>query len=572
MGAAFLLSLHFLLAYTSSSRNSVVADEPFHLARGVGELFFRDLSFGVSHPPLINFINALPLLTIRDLKLPPRDLVLGSRGLDSSDRRKYFADLLLEKLNPDAKKLIERARIATIALSIILGLLVFLWAKKIYGPGSGLFALFLYSLDPNILAHASLATNDLGAALFICLALYFLARLLKSPNAINLFLAAFFLGLAQLSKHSAILLYPFYLLALFAAFHRWRKEKPELSWISLKPPSVFLNLWSFAIILAGSLIVIWAGYGFETGINWNFRPLFSSDICGFGRMSSSVKCAAIWLLSVIPLPPRTFYYGIARTLILSEQHENLLYFMGKNSQTGWFYYYPVLFLVKTPLSLLALLGLRIAWRKKIKSIDYFTSLILVWAPIWFAAVFIALNRKEIGIRHLLMIYPLIFVFVSGLVSGELFAGRSKRILLGVLVVWLLASSLANWPRYLTYFNEAVGGRRGGLKISVVGEDWGQDVSALSSLQKKHNLYPLFYQPYISTNPKSWGLEYENLNCSPARPGYYAIHLTQLKRKVRSEGLIDCINLLKPYPPRYKVNGTIWVWKVGEDSIPQSSGN
>jgi 4-amino-4-deoxy-L-arabinose transferase-like glycosyltransferase len=556
-----LIALHMALGFSALRKDSAVADEPFHLARAAGLVLLRDSTFAVSHPPLINFISGLPLLALKDLKLPDRSLVAASRAMDPSDRRNALAHLLLEKLNPDAKKIVEAARIPTVLLSALFGLLIFFWAKKIYGPPAGLFALFLYSLDPNILANAHLVTNDLGAALFICLALYFSWRLWEAPKAWNLILAALFLGLAELSKFSAILLYPLYVVIWFIALWLLKKEKPGLGWFSIKPPALYSGLWSLVLVLAGSMIAIWAGYIFSIGPDWNFGSLLHGEICRLSQLTAEIKCGAIGLLALIPIPPRTFYYGLARTLVLTEQHENALYFMGKTSEQGWWYYYPVLFLVKTPLPLLILIGLRASRREKIRDSDLIARLILLAPVFWFFAFFILLNRKEIGIRHLLMVYPLLFIFVSGLATDAALSKSAWRLWLGALLGWFALSSLAAWPNYLTYFNEAAGRTRGGLKISIVGEDWGQDVASLAGLQKKLGLRPLFYQPYVLVSPRSYGLEFEPLNCDQKNAGYYAVHLNQLKRPVKNPELMKCVEWLKPYPPDYKVNDTIWVWKM-----------
>ena len=69
------------------------------------------------------------------------------------------------------------------------------------------------------------------------------------------------------------------------------------------------------------------------------------------------------------------------------------------------------------------------------------------------------------------------------------------------------------------------------------------------------------------SPKAYGLDYEELNCDPPRPGYYALHLSQLKRPVANPALVQCVNYLKQYPPEFTIHGTIEVWKI---STPGSS--
>ncbi len=358
--AAGLLLFHFVVLFSSARKNSAVADEPFHLARAVGLVFYHDPTFAVSHPPLANFITGLPLLTIPGLKLPAPIMVRSSRAMDPSDRRAIFANLLLNKLNPDAKTLIDRARIATMILSLGLALLIFRWAQKLYGPRAGLLALALYCLDPNLAAHAGLATNDLAAALFIALALYYFSRQLEQPGALLLGVSTLLLGVAQLAKFSAILLYPIYGLIGLAIFAR---EQPKPGYFSLKNSAYLKNSWSLPIMFLGSLFVIWIGYGFSIGPDWNFSALLHGEVCSSHALSAQLKCGLIRLLASIPIPPRTFYYGLARTLVLTEQHENALYFLGQASSSGWWFYYPILFLIKTPLPILALLGWRLAcWK------------------------------------------------------------------------------------------------------------------------------------------------------------------------------------------------------------------
>jgi len=565
--ASLLLVIHFILSYTSARRTAVIADEPFHLARGAGLIFFQDQSFAVSHPPLINFINGLALLTLPEINLPNPELVSLSRKMDPSDRRNAFAHLLLSRLNSDPKKIIDRARIPTLILSLLLGVLVFIWAKKIYGPKAGLFALFLYSFCPNILAHSHLVTNDLGASLFILLSLYFYFQLFKNPGPANFILAVIFLGLAQLSKFTAILLYPLYLIIWTLGFARMKKNHLKLSWCQIRLPDFYLNLWSLLIIFLGSWLIIWLGYGLEIGVNWNFSSLLKNEICESGKLTAEIKCGIINLLAQIPLPPRTFFYGLARTLILTEQHEHELYFLGKTGLNGWWYYYPILFLIKTPIALFILLGLRIWQWKKINQQSFLIGIFLLLPIVWFFGWFILFNRKEIGIRHLLMAYPLIFIFISGLLKENLLVSLRAKLILGLVCVWFGLSSVLSFPDYLTYFNEAVGRRWGGLKISVLGEDWGQGVSQLAQLQKQKSLYPLFYLPYVMVvSPRAYGLEYEEMDCLSLKPGYYALHLNQLLRPMKEERIEQCAGLLKQFPPVYKAQGTIWVWLITDEEI------
>lgn len=558
--ATGLILAHLIVSYTASQRISAVVDEPYHISRGAGLVFFHDFTFAVSHPPLINFLNALPLLSISDLKLPDSTLVFKSRTMDPSDRRKAFAQILLQELNTDTRKIINRARIPTMFLSAIFAWLVFIWAKQLFGEKAGLVALFLYCIDPNIMAHSNLATNDLGASLFILLSIYLFLNLLKHPNALNLALASLFLGLAQLTKFTAILLYPLFIILWLLNLLINKKQGKSFSCLTIHPPQLYISIYSLAIIFALSLVIIWAGYGFQQNLKWNFLYLYRSPICELPQLTAQLKCRLVTILATIPIPPRTFYYGLARTLLLTEQHENLLFFLGKTSQTGWWYYYPVLFLIKTPIPVLILFSLALLNWKKFQTQNTLHKTFIITPIIWFFLCFLIFNRKEIGIRHIILVYPLSFILISGIIAS-FFNSVRKKMFLSILFLWLAISSLLSFPDYLTYFNEAVLRSRGGLKISVLGEDWGQGIMALAQYQKKYKLYPLYYQPYGIFNPESYGLISEELNCEPAKPGFYAIHLAQMVRPLKNPELNSCLKMLKPLNPDYKVNGTIMVWKI-----------
>jgi predicted membrane-bound mannosyltransferase len=101
----------------------------------------------------------------------------------------------------------------------LLAALVFAWSSKLYGSLGGLLSLVLHSLNPNLLAHSRLATTDLPCALFMFLSVYLFVRYLKTPSRRNLILAAVATGVAQVTKHTALLLFPaFAILTICYAF------------------------------------------------------------------------------------------------------------------------------------------------------------------------------------------------------------------------------------------------------------------------------------------------------------------------------------------------------------------
>ena len=154
------------------------------------------------------------------------------------------------------------------------------------------------------------------------------------------------------------------------------------------------------------------------------------------------------------------------------------YLLGQISQDGFWSYFPIAFAVKTPLPTLLLLvaatGMWLLKRRRI-SVDYW---LLLPALIYFSLA--VLSRFNIGIRHILPIYPFLFVLLGG-VTQQLWQDGSRGMRAGLLVLglWYLGASLSIYPRYLAYFNELAGGPKNGHKVLLDSNlDWGQDLKGL----------------------------------------------------------------------------------------------
>ena len=109
-------------------------------------------------------------------------------------------------------RVVYAARVPIMLLSLLLGAVVFRWASDLAGPWAGLMALGLYTFDPNIVAHSSVAATDLGAAAFITFASYAFWRALRRPTRAQRDVwAGVTLGLAQAAKISALMLVPLFI-------------------------------------------------------------------------------------------------------------------------------------------------------------------------------------------------------------------------------------------------------------------------------------------------------------------------------------------------------------------------
>ncbi len=142
------------------------------------------------------------------------------------------------------------------------------------------------------------------------------------------------------------------------------------------------------------------------------------------------------------------------------------------SQTGWWYYFPVVLAVKTPLAFLmvAILGVILCVRRRAAA----------WAlPVAFSLGILfpaMMGNINIGLRHILPIYAGLSI-AGGVALVQLAEWSSAKKWAGpaalIVVLWLAASGIWKHPYYLAYFNELAGSHP--EKILVDSDlDWSQD--------------------------------------------------------------------------------------------------
>ena len=526
-----LLGLMVIQVAFSIAQSSATFDESNHITRGYVILRTGDWRLSLAHPPLINLLSALPLLHMPRLELP---LHLASWHHPEIWN---FAHQFVWRGTGDPGLMINWGRVPILVLSVLLGLLVLHWATKLYGVKAGLFALLLIAFEPNLLAHSGLATTDLGVTAFIFLAIYCFWRFLRHPSRLNLILAGLTFGLAQLSKFSAVLLVPMYLsLLIIWGIARNRIPQPRvLHFGSGTGSPQFIGksvLVLLAIFVLGG-VTIWAGYGFQV------EPFFEPGkettalerILG-PRMTDTIEQHPA--LARFPVPAKQYLRG----LLATGQHErggHRAFLMGLHSRTGWWYYFLATSLLKTPIPLLVFLICALValfWRR---SWDEWFLL----TPIFVFALAASLSHMNIGLRHVLPIYPFLIVFASKLVEGERdpdfpdFIEDSARrsiedsakrkegkeggrgipvaVILVLLSLWYVGGTARICPQYLAYFNELIGGPAHGYQYMVDSNlDWGQDLKRLANYIEEHNLPRIKLSYYGSADPSYYGISYDPL--------------------------------------------------------------
>lgn len=150
---------------------------------------------------------------------------------------------------------------------------------------------------------------------------------------------------------------------------------------------------------------------------------------------------------------------------LFEHGERAMFLFDRVYPTGRWFYFPLVFTIKASLTLLALLPFAFASRR---------ALLLV-PPVLFLAVSM-LAGINIGVRHILPIWPFLIVAGAGGVWEFARTKRAARIILAALLLFHATSTLSIAPSYIAFANELWGGTNATyrvLKDSNV--EWGQNL-------------------------------------------------------------------------------------------------
>ncbi|MDE2292961.1 MAG: hypothetical protein KGL53_12840, partial [Elusimicrobia bacterium] len=205
----------------------------------------------------------------------------------------------------------------------------------------------------------------------------------------------------------------------------------------------------------------------------------------------------------------------ATTSRLGEGRGSFLH--GRHMVMGSVLYFPVALLVKTPLPLLGLAG----WGAAAAARRGRREALWLLAPP--AAYFLAAltSKVDIGVRHLLPVFPFLCLW-AGLAAADLWGrGRGARAALALLLLWGGWSVNRARPHLLAYFNAAAGGPAGGWRwLADSNLDWGQGLKALAAEVKRRGNPPIYLAYFGVGDPSYYGLRYAQAlpNWNVPRPG------------------------------------------------------
>jgi hypothetical protein len=482
-------------------------DEPEHLAAGIELLDRGKYEYDTEHPPLGRVFMAIgPYLAgAHSFGTPPPEgtpeglHILYSKGA-------YWRDLTL-------------ARLGMLPFLVLLLYATWLWARRLLpSEGAALLAVVLTVSVPPVLGHAALASLDVAAAGTTLLALYTLQRWIASAQLTDAVFFGLASGLAVVTKFSSV---PFIglsliVLALTHCAMARRQARP-----ADPPPTWGRRAGGLALAALVGLAPIWIAYGPRVadpaGVAFRFNWAVSYLLEQHGLAHAfGVLLSHLWL----PRELKDLVNGIVAVKAHNDSG-HLSYLLGQTRLTGWWYFYLVALAVKTPIPLLIAgpVGLVALALRGFRRSDSWAlaPLAVVVAILVFAS---AVSRINIGIRHILIVYPFLALGVADLTVRAWRALRERSaapastiaapahdepareedvspmvrqmpnywsrdlrnprtlgaaVLLAALA-WQLSPLWRAWPDYLPYFNEAVAHPERVLVDSDL--DWGQDLHRL----------------------------------------------------------------------------------------------
>ncbi|MFH1549422.1 MAG: phospholipid carrier-dependent glycosyltransferase, partial [Planctomycetota bacterium] len=378
------------------------------------------------------------------------------------------------------------------------GLLVFFWARKMYGNAAGLFALFLFAFSPNFIAHGRLANTDVPISFFMLLSLFCFDRALRRLTPLSAALAGVTLGMALLAKFSGLLMLPVFLIIAFIRLVdgssmevRFRKSFTVGMWRRKLPVMLVL----FAVMIAITYGAVWAGYGFRYSafLGGEEKPL--PRFASVTSREEDRPGAVFRLIHDNGLLPQAYLEGFH---CVRQTMHRFSFLDGRDNwdpvkrwYRPWPHYFIMTSLYKTagPALLFFVVAVVLARRMSRRTWKQETPLAVLFVVYFVVAMS---SNMNIGHRHILPVIPLAIIFLSKIVNhiqGPKKSGTIVRsVIFGVLLVWCAYGTVSVYPNYLAYFNEIAGGPANGAEhLTDSNIDWGQDLILLKRYADNHGI-------------------------------------------------------------------------------------
>ncbi|MGD0388454.1 MAG: glycosyltransferase family 39 protein [Tepidisphaeraceae bacterium] len=436
---------------------SPATDEPAHIGAAVSMIEAHKLIAPGGHPPLARLLAAIPLW-LDGARLPQcrGQTTIGTEDLGYA----LGTQVLYQSLKPTGT-LLTHARLVMLLFPAISLFYLYRLGRWLAGPPAAAAAVAFFSFDPTLLGHGFWIGNDVAACAGYLAATYYAFLWLRNPAWPRAALAGTVCGLAISTKFSCLLVIPVIALVAMTGISRWRTLMVQLPLMAL---IAFTTLWATYFFNLGPL-------GDQAGLNAPAQH-DAADNPQAQSMRQQWQRLPPWVRQT-PIPMPSFFLALARQSV-HNRFGHLAYLNGHVSSQGWWYYFPEVLALKSPIGFLAAsliaLGLflgRRQWR------DWAMRHVLLPPAVFLLAAMT--SNIDIGVRYVLPAIPFLYLFAA--------IQLVRPGWVWVLACLMLCSALetaAVHPDYLGYFNLAAGGSSGGDRFALDSNlDWNQDVYRLA---------------------------------------------------------------------------------------------
>jgi hypothetical protein len=627
--AIFLLAILFQGLYFAWTTGQTL-DEPFYAASGYLMVRYNQYVFWLEHPPISTQLGALPLLFLQP-NFPIHDPIIISGSENVIDWAKTGLQFLYQKgNNPYLMLFLGRLPMILLTMALgatvflwafelyglagaLLSLSLFSFSPDILAHGSlfttdmtitAFFFITIYRLKKffedftlrnavwvGLFCGLTMLSKISALVLFpifgLIFATYYFIEKEKNIPEIKLgkwplILTYFLFAMCLSNRLSGILFGPLCLVLI------------GFSWFEKGLPQDKKKYWALLILFAAFWIASWLPLMLavkKTSLTFRLvASVWALNVLGIFLYGIRSKIKAdfkvllkvhsfIWVLAavVIIFDHTDFFITIPKwkpfahyistfNLVLSHVTSNHVHCVPNSFISCDWRYFMTSMMAKIPLMSLTLFVVGIFGLRTLKI--RITDKALIWLPpliFLFVASFV--NRINIGLRHVLPVYPFIFLIAGASIPlfarvNVIFVRRLAFFLIGFGVVLMIQRNLSTAPYYLSYFNELVGDAEAGARLTSDSNiDWGQSNRKAGEWAKMNGIRKLNVSVAASNEAEYayHGVEMKRMSVedfnSPA-PGYYALdlhsYLAERERKA---------SWFYQKMPDYKAGKTIYIFQV-----------
>jgi Dolichyl-phosphate-mannose-protein mannosyltransferase len=350
-----------------------------------------------------------------------------------------------------------KGRYITLAFSVLIILLVFHWSRRLYGINAGLFSAFLFVLCPNNIANAVLVTTETYSVFFLLATMYFLWRFCNTKHTKDFIWFSVMLAASQLVKQS---LFHLYVLTPVCILIYTIVLREKLQWAGLAKKILIAGSISWLIINAG--FIFW-----HMNTKLGDYQFMSTLFQGLQRSLPGGLPVPLSELFVTGLDQAKYYDQLGGGYV--ESSFGNVTILGQTSTGGsfWYYYFVALFF-KTPITYLVLLLWAVYLLVKMKGFKLFIKdeFFLLAPVVYYLIIFSFLYKTQCGVRHIIFIYPLLFI-LSGIVFKYARSAKDQVMIL-LLSLLLLMSVGQYFNNYYPYTNEFIGDKKNAFQYVGAG--------------------------------------------------------------------------------------------------------